>query len=106
MAMQLDRIRRVCAYYKNVLKARHPGLHPAEHPHLLINMQMPSPLDHRRAAEHMLSMIERLEGLIAEDRREKVMRWYAFIQGAFWGLGIATVDELKEHSRPDVEPPG
>lgn len=105
MAMNLERIRKVCAHYAKTLKRSFNHLHPAEHPFLIIDRDREPSLDQRRAAEHMLSMIERLDALIAEDRREKVMRWYGFLQGALWALGYCSVDDLKEHSNPDKEPP-
>lgn len=55
--------------------------------------------------EHLRGLIPRLRDLLAEGRREKAMRWYGFIQGALWAAGVYSVDELKQHSNPDVPPP-
>ena len=49
--------------------------------------------------DRLIAMIDR-----EPERREKIMRWYGWIQGALWALGVYTVDELKAHSRPDMEP--
>lgn len=38
---------------------------------------------------------------IDEGRREKAMRWLGFVQGVTFASGIATVEELKNDSRPD-----
>ena len=37
--------------------------------------------------------------------REKAMRWICFMQGAFWSLGVYTVDEMRAHNTitPDEE---
>lgn len=54
---------------------------------------------------HMRGMIPKMRVLLAEGRREKLMRWIGFIQGACWHMGIFSIEELKEHNRPSLEPP-
>lgn len=49
--------------------------------------------------DRLIDMIDR-----EPERREKIMRWYGWAQGALWALGVYSVEELKDHSRPDVEP--
>jgi hypothetical protein len=107
MAMDLERVRKVSMYYRGVMvseRARGLGSTPRakEFPHLQVNGNAFA-LGFPQA--HVLSMLDRLEGLIDEGRREKVMRWYGFVQGALWAMGLFSVEELKAHSNPDVEPP-
>lgn len=54
---------------------------------------------------HCRYMISEMRQMIADRRTEKVMRWYGFLQGVLWVQGIFTLDELKDHSRPDYPPP-
>lgn len=39
------------------------------------------------------------------ERREKRMRWLGFVQGVLYAIGDFSVDELKDHSRPDYDAP-
>jgi hypothetical protein len=39
--------------------------------------------------------------LVAEGQREKAMRWLGFVQGVTFALRRATIEELKNDSRPD-----
>lgn len=41
----------------------------------------------------------------ADDKLEKSMRWLGFVQGVLWALDAFTVEDLKNHSRPDFLPP-
>lgn len=56
------------------------------------------------ASAHLLYMCNQINEFIAEDRREKAMRWLGFVQGALWQAGVFTIDELKNHNRPDGDP--
>jgi hypothetical protein len=84
MAMDLARIRHNAARYVDHLYARR--YYSEERDYL------------------RLSFLPRLIKLIDSEpeRREKIMRWYGFAQGALWVLGEYSVDELKEHSNPDA----
>lgn len=61
----------------------------------------------RQTFDYLADFSDRLVDMIERepDRREKIMRWYGFTQGALWALGVFTVTELKAHSNPDVPPP-
>lgn len=50
-------------------------------------------------------MVPRLRALLDEGRIEKAMRWLGFMQGALWSIDIFSLDELKDHSRPDMPAP-
>jgi hypothetical protein len=109
MAMDLTRVRRTLAFYAKQLRSpQHSGLGgsptPKEMPHLRVNGIA---VAMGFVQGHLLSMIERTDDLINDerDRREKIMRWFGFVQGACWVLGMFTVDELKAHSNPENEPP-
>lgn len=127
MPMKLERIRAVSRYYATKIQRDMRGLggkvEPKAMPHLKVNANA-ALLGFPQA--HLLDMLRRLDIMVAEglgeiamlvkkpgedpttleSHREKIMRWYGFAQGALWALGIFTVDELKDHSRPDVPPPG
>jgi hypothetical protein len=50
---------------------------------------------------HLRYMCKQIPVFLAENRREKVMRWLGFIQGAMWALGMTSIAEMKELNRPD-----
>lgn len=51
--------------------------------------------------EHLQAMIPKMREFNNDDRREKLMRWIGFMQGAFWSLGIYNLEELKQHNMPN-----
>ncbi len=60
-------------------------------------------LPYRYRAEHMLYMVDETKKLVHENRQEKAMRWLGFIQGAMWGTGFISIDELKKMNMPKEE---
>ncbi len=58
-----------------------------------------------RASYNMLAhchgMLDEMEKFVAEGRMEKAFRWLGFIQGCLWSAGLYTLEELKNHNRPD-----
>lgn len=54
-------------------------------------------------ASKIRSMIPTCREFLKEGRREKLMRWLGFMQGAWWVADVYTVDELKKHNMPDGE---
>lgn len=52
--------------------------------------------------EHLRTMVPKMREFLAEDRREKLMRWIGFMQGALWSLEWYSLEELKDHNRPDA----
>lgn len=44
---------------------------------------------------HLLWMCREAAGFVSEDRIEKAMRWLGFIQGAFWILGLRSIEQMK-----------
>lgn len=67
--------------------------------------------------EHLLEMIPKMRAMLDEansewlrqrdfvaaaDKREKFMRWLGFIQGTLCSQAVYTLEELKNHNRPDA----
>jgi len=52
--------------------------------------------------EHLHDMPDKMLGFLAEGRREKLMRWVGFMQGALWMMGV-DLEELKRMNMPDEE---
>lgn len=53
---------------------------------------------------HCKEMIPKMDVFIDEGRREKFFRWLGFLQGVLWMEGMYTLEELKDHNRPDPDP--
>lgn len=51
---------------------------------------------------HCCGMLPKIEIFVHEGRIEKAMRWVGFVQACLWACGIYSLDELKNHSRPDT----
>lgn len=51
---------------------------------------------------HCHGMLSKMEFFLKEGRRDKVFRWLGFIQGCLWSTRRYPLDDLKNHSRPDV----
>lgn len=52
---------------------------------------------------HCHGMLDKMEEFIREGRIEKAFRWLGFIQGCLWSTGEYSLEDLKNHNRPDVE---
>jgi hypothetical protein len=50
---------------------------------------------------HCLEMIPEIRGFLKQGRMEKTFRWLGFLQGVLWTAGIFSIDELKNHNRPN-----
>jgi hypothetical protein len=53
------------------------------------------------ALDHVAEMIPKAIEFFQERRREKGFRWLGFIQGVLWMEKIYTIQEMKDHNRPD-----
>jgi hypothetical protein len=51
--------------------------------------------------KHLLYMVWRIPQFIKDGRKEKANRWLGFVQGALWAKDIYTIEEMKEHNRPN-----
>lgn len=52
---------------------------------------------------HLATMPPRMRGFLSEGRTDKFMRWLGFMQGAFWVMGTYSIEDMKNHNRPDEE---
>jgi hypothetical protein len=52
---------------------------------------------------HLAYMCDEAIVLVRDGRQEKAFRWLGFIQGVLFSEGIFTLDDLKNHSRPDMQ---
>ena len=52
--------------------------------------------------DHVRQMIPQVREFVRQGRMEKAMRWLGFIQGVFWIIGMYTIQEMKDHNKPDV----
>ncbi len=51
---------------------------------------------------HCHGMLNKMEVFIQEGRIEKTFRWLGFIQGCLYSTGQYSLEDLKNHNRPDV----
>lgn len=59
-----------------------------------------------QAAAHCRWMVAECRVMLADGRREKVMRWLGFVQGTMWAMGVVSIGALKDHNRPaEIEAP-
>ena len=64
------------------------------------------PLDKNKVLEHSAWMIFQIQTMLSENSNnmEKIMRWYGFVQGALWSVGIYTIDRMrKDNTAPSKE---
>ena len=52
---------------------------------------------------HLSSMIPKMKDFLQQNRRDKAFRWLGFMQGVLWGKGTFTLEQLKNHNRPDKD---
>lgn len=50
---------------------------------------------------HVKWMTKQVPDFLGAGRKEKVNRWLGFIQGVLWAKKIYTIEEMKEHNRPN-----
>ena len=53
------------------------------------------------ALQHCYGMLDEMEIFVAEGRIDKVFRWLGFVQGVLWAYGYYSLENLKNHNRPD-----
>lgn len=52
---------------------------------------------------HCCGMLGKIEEFVIEERMDKAFRWLGFIQGCLWSYGLYTLDDLKNHNKPNSE---
>lgn len=92
--MRTEKIRDVIACYEQKLQAL--AIIPHDYPHEEL---LKSP---EASLEHLASMLPKMRIFLNEGRTNKVYRWLGFIQGALWSQGIYTLEELKNHNKPEA----
>lgn len=60
-------------------------------------------LEYKPMWAHCHAMLDEMEQFVKSDRMEKCFRWLGFIQGVLWTTGEFTLNDLKNHSRPDED---
>lgn len=108
--MTYDQVLRALTLYKTKLMEHRAEL--VEVPHDCC------PATTKEALNHALTMIEKMQSFYALNhwqwflqelgipmrwilgkKWEKLMRWLGFLQAILWGVGIFTLNELKDHNR-------
>ena len=51
--------------------------------------------------KHLHWMCVQIREFVDADRIDKAFRWLGFLQGAFWVLGIYSIEEAKKDNTPD-----
>ncbi len=67
-----------------------------------LELYVGSPAFDANKIKHMQTMVPKATAFFEGGRREKGFRWLGFIQGALWAEGIYSIEDLKEHNRPDM----
>ncbi len=91
--MTADKIREVIGVYRQ--KFEKMAVSKADMPHSSYR-----PRKNEDVLAHCHGMLEKMEGFLDQNRIEKAFRWLGFIQGCLWSCGVYTLEELRNHSRP------
>lgn len=91
--MTKDKVRAVIGSYRCYFESR--GISAIAMPE-----DMP-PRTREDVLQHCHAMLDKLEEFVNENRLDKAFRWLGFIQGCLWTHAVYTLDELKDHNRPD-----
>ncbi|MEK7503031.1 MAG: hypothetical protein AAB556_01140 [Patescibacteria group bacterium] len=59
--------------------------------------------DKKAIMAHCHQMLDTVEEFVRDKRMDKCFRWLGFIQGCLLCGGMYTLNELKNHSRPNEE---
>jgi hypothetical protein len=100
--MTPEKVKSVFAYYRSALDEGYPSIVPVRFDEE-DSMMSAKDLGWPRLAAHYKFMCDEGQRLVDAGRIEKAMRWLGFLQGALWRQWRFTLDQLKNHSRP--EPP-
>jgi hypothetical protein len=98
--MTAEKLKSVFAYYRSVLDADYPSIEPLQFDEADARL-FPTALGWPVIAAHHKFMCDEGQRLVDAGRIEKAMRWLGFLQGSFWRKERFTLDDLKNHSRPD-----
>ena len=95
-----EKVKAVLQKYREQLEVYGPALKPERLEGHSTKNHAPY-LGALRQNQHLKFMCEEAQRFVDQGRIEKAMRWLGFIQGWFWKSGIFSLDDLKNHSRPD-----
>lgn len=91
--MDATKVREVLSIYR--LRFIGEGISKTDFPHGEI------PANPAEMLAHCHRMLDMMEVFITEGRMDKVMRWLGFLQGVFWSRGWYSLEDLKNHNRPE-----
>jgi hypothetical protein len=102
--MTKEKLKRVFQFYLTELAAEAKRRKDTSAPRQLPEAESRL-LQHYISAEaelaHLRFMCIEAQKFVDEDRVEKAMRWLGFLQGVLWAREFYSLDDLKNHSRPD-----
>jgi hypothetical protein len=100
MAMSVAKIHTIINYYEGIILSSYPGL---------TSERLIKKTTGREQYAHMLHCIETMRemlnegGVLTPSKREKIMRWLGFLQGALWANSQFGVQDLEFHNRNHEE---
>ncbi|MDO8496810.1 MAG: hypothetical protein Q7S43_05165 [bacterium] len=92
--MDGNKILEVIAIYRKHLTEDH-GVPKIDYPH-----DKPVFYKHK-ILSHCHGMLDQMEEFVRQGRIDKAFRWLGFVQGCLWSERCYTLDELKNHNRPN-----
>lgn len=98
--MTPEKTKSVFAWYRAFLDREYPEVEAAQMPGRCTTARSGG-LHYTIVAAHYKFMCDEAQRFVDAGRIEKAMRWLGFLQGAFWRCGRFTLDDLKNHLRPD-----
>jgi hypothetical protein len=52
---------------------------------------------------HLVWMCGQVIEFVNTQRMAKANRWIGFIQGVMWSYGVMTIDQMRQHNKPEGE---
>lgn len=105
MPMSQTKIAEACDKMTERLIFRHPQLMSVGNPERMpvsSMIQRSHDVPSLTLFKHIRFMLKEIP-LMAEDNREKAMRWLGFVQGALYVLGVMSIEDMKQANKPDPE---
>lgn len=110
--MTKEKLKSVFQFYLDVLtkesirRSRFPNANPQHYP---LDPQRLTDDDMKQhfmlppigELSHLRFMCVESQKFIDAGKIDKAMRWLGFLQGVLWARGIYSLDDLRNHSRPD-----
>jgi len=90
--MTVSKIREVLAIYRKKFEELDIPKRQSTHDSL--------PNSNDEFLSHCYGMLDEMEVFLQEGRLDKAFRWLGFIQGCLWRSGVYSVEEMKNHNRP------